>query len=71
MAAAINLFVPVAIPLIVVVEAAVILALQVWGSYELIRNVFRWLALTLLAYVGSGLLAKPDPGEVLWGTFVS
>jgi NRAMP (natural resistance-associated macrophage protein)-like metal ion transporter len=70
MAAAINLFVPVPIPLIVVAEAAVILALQVWGSYELIRNVFRWLALALLAYVGSAVLAKPDPGEVLRGTLV-
>jgi hypothetical protein len=70
MAAAINLFVPVPIPLIVVAEALVIVALQVWGSYELIRNVFRWLALALLAYVGSGVLAKPHLGEVLWGTFV-
>src|SRR3954462_14161447 len=70
MAAAINLFVPVPIPLIVVAEAAVILALQVWGTYELIRNVFRWLALALLAYIGSGILAKPDLGEVLRGTFV-
>ena len=41
MAAAINLFVPVSIPVIVIVQAAIILALQVWGSYELIRNVFR------------------------------
>src|SRR5689334_6894165 len=40
------------------------------GSYELIRNVFRWLALTLLAYVASGMLAKPNLGEVLYGTFV-
>src|SRR4051794_17911409 len=70
MAAAINLFVPVPIPVIVVVEAAIILALQVWGSYELIRNVFRWLALALLAYVGSAILAKPDAGEVLRGTFI-
>jgi NRAMP (natural resistance-associated macrophage protein)-like metal ion transporter len=70
MAAAINLFVPVPIPLIVVVEAAIILALQVWGSYEFIRNVFRWLALALLAYVGSAILAKPDAGEVLRGTFI-
>jgi Mn2+/Fe2+ NRAMP family transporter len=67
MAAAINLFVPVSIPVIVIVQAAIILALQVWGSYELIRNVFRWLALALLAYVGSAILAKPDAGEVLRG----
>jgi NRAMP (natural resistance-associated macrophage protein)-like metal ion transporter len=70
MAAAINLFVPVPIPLIVVVNAAIILALQIWGSYELIRNIFRWLALALLAYVGSAVLAKPDIGAVLSGTLV-
>jgi Mn2+/Fe2+ NRAMP family transporter len=44
--------------------------LQVWGSYELIRNIFRWLALVLFAYVASALLAKPDPWDVLRGTFV-
>ena len=37
------------------------------GSYELIRNVFRWLALALLAYVGSAVLAKPDPWRCLAG----
>ena len=60
MAAAINLLVPVPIPLIVVVEAAIILALQFWGSYTFIRNMFRWLALALLAYVGAAILAKPE-----------
>lgn len=70
MAAAINIFIPVPIPVVVAIEAGIILALQVWGSYELIRNVFRWLALTLLAYVASGILAKPNLGEVLYGTFV-
>jgi len=49
MAAAVNLFVPLPIPLIVVPVALGILALQIWGSYQLIRNVFRWLALSLLA----------------------
>jgi NRAMP (natural resistance-associated macrophage protein)-like metal ion transporter len=70
MAAAITMFVPIPIPLVVIGIAAVILALQVWGSYQLIRNVFRWLALALLAYVGAAWLAKPDLGEVLRGTFI-
>jgi Mn2+/Fe2+ NRAMP family transporter len=42
----------------------------VWGSYVLIRNIFRWLALSLLAYVGAAILAKPDLLEVLKGTFI-
>src|SRR4051812_1253187 len=70
MAAAINLFVPLPVPVIVIPVALAILALQVWGSYTLIRNVFRWLALALLAYVVAAVLAKPDPMAVLRGTFV-
>jgi NRAMP (natural resistance-associated macrophage protein)-like metal ion transporter len=70
MAAAINLFVPVPLPYIVVPTTASILALQVWGSYTLIRNIFRWLALVLLAYIGSAFLAKPELGPVLRGTFI-
>jgi Mn2+/Fe2+ NRAMP family transporter len=70
MAAAINLFIPLPIPWIVVPTTASILALQVWGSYTLIRNIFRWLALVLLAYIGSALLAKPDFGPVLRGTLI-
>jgi NRAMP (natural resistance-associated macrophage protein)-like metal ion transporter len=70
MAAAINLFVPAPVPWIGAAVAAVIFALQVFGSYTLIRNIFRWLALLLLAYVGAALLAKPDAAQVLRGTFV-
>jgi Mn2+/Fe2+ NRAMP family transporter len=70
MAAAIGLFMPVPIPWIVVATALVILALQIWGSYTLIRTIFRWLALVLLAYAGSAVLAKPDLGEVIAGTLI-
>ena len=70
MAAAMNLFVPLPIPALVVGVAAVLLALQLWGSYTLIRNIFRWLALVLLAYVGAAILAKPDLSEVIAGTLV-
>ena len=35
-----------------------------------IRNVFRWLALALLAYVAAALLAKPDLLDVARATFV-
>lgn len=70
MAAALNIFVPLPIPMIVIGVAAIVLILQVWGSYQLIRNIFRWLALVLLAYVGSAILARPDPLEVVRGTFI-
>ena len=58
MAAALALLVPLPLPLIIVPVTAAIFALQVWGSYELIRNVFRWLALSLLAYVGATKLSR-------------
>jgi NRAMP (natural resistance-associated macrophage protein)-like metal ion transporter len=70
MAAAIAIFVPVPVWLLVIPVALAILALQVFGSYELIRDVFRWLSLALLAYVGAAILAKPDLGAVLAGTFI-
>lgn len=68
--AALNLLVPVPIGAIVVVAAAAILAFQVFGSYALLRAIFRWLALALFAYVAAAILARPDPGEILRGTFL-
>jgi Mn2+/Fe2+ NRAMP family transporter len=46
------------------------LALQIFGSYRLIANIFKWLTLSLFAYIGAALLAKPDWGEVLRATFI-
>jgi NRAMP (natural resistance-associated macrophage protein)-like metal ion transporter len=69
-AAALNLMVPLPIPLIVGLVAAIILALQWFGSYTLLRRIFRWLALALFAYVAAAVMAKPDLREVLRGTFV-
>src|SRR5436190_15325843 len=62
MAAALNLLLPIPVPWIVVTTGVMILALQVWGSYALIKNIFRWLALALLAYVGAAVLARPQVG---------
>jgi NRAMP (natural resistance-associated macrophage protein)-like metal ion transporter len=70
MAAALNVIVPVPVGGIVVGITLVILALQIWGSYTLIRNIFRWLALALLAYVGSAILARPQLIPVLKGTLI-
>jgi Mn2+/Fe2+ NRAMP family transporter len=70
MAAALQILMPIPMPIIIVVVTVAILSLQIWGSYEFIRNVFRWLALTLLAYAGAAILAKPDLRQVLLGTIV-
>lgn len=68
--AALNLLLPLPVPVIVAVAAAGIFAVQVLGSYALLRNIFKWLALSLLAYVAAALLARPDPVAALRGTFI-
>ncbi len=69
--AALNLLVPaVPVPAIVIGTAAVIFTIQYFGSYTLIRHIFRWLALILFAYVVAAIMAKPDPLEVLRATFI-
>jgi Mn2+/Fe2+ NRAMP family transporter len=70
MAAAVELLVPIPRVVIVLVIAVTILALQLWGSYSVIRNIFRWLALTLLAYGGAAILARPPLRQVLRGTLI-
>lgn len=69
-AAALHLLMPVPVGVLVAVVAAAIVCLQIWGSYTLMRNIFRVLALTLLAYVPAALLAKPELLPVLKATFI-
>ena len=70
-AAAINLLIPkLPIAALIVPVALIILVVQIWGSYELISKTFKWLALALLAYIASSVLAKPDLVQVLRGTFI-
>jgi len=69
MAAALNIIVPAPIHLLVVLLGLVVLGLQ-WRDYRLIRNIFRWLALALLAYVGSAILARPEVWPAIKGTLI-
>src|SRR4051812_2622648 len=57
--AGLNILVPIPIPVIVCAVAAGIIAVQFFGSYALLRTIFRWLALALLAYVAAAILARP------------
>jgi Mn2+/Fe2+ NRAMP family transporter len=68
LAAGFHLLTPLSVRFWVLPLAAAILAVQVYGSYTWIRGVFRWLALALLAYVGSALLARPHWGAILQAT---
>jgi Mn2+/Fe2+ NRAMP family transporter len=55
-AAAINLLIPIPPTVLVVPIALLIVALQIWGSYRLIARTFKWLTLTLFAYIASTFL---------------
>lgn len=70
MAAALHLIVPIPRTAIVVIVTALVLALQLWASYRFISGVLRVLAMALLAYVASAVLAHPSWRAVLHGTFV-
>jgi NRAMP (natural resistance-associated macrophage protein)-like metal ion transporter len=69
-AAAIQLFVPLPSFALLVPIALIVVALQIWGNYRLIANIFKWLTLALFAYIGAGMLARPNVSEVLRGTLV-
>ena len=69
-AAAINLLAPIPAIALVIPIAVVIVTLQIWGSYRLIVRTFKWLTLTLFAYILAAFLAKPHWGEVLKATLI-
>ena len=69
-AAAFQLVIPIPIAVLLVPIAGIVMALQIWGNYRLIANIFKWLTLSLFAYIGAALLARPNIGEVLRGTFI-
>jgi NRAMP (natural resistance-associated macrophage protein)-like metal ion transporter len=69
-AAAIELLVPIPGIVMIVPITIAIIVLLVWGSYELIDRIFKWLSLALLAYIASALFANPDWGQVLTSTLL-
>ena len=70
MAAAVQLFAPIPSAVLIVVITLAVLLLQVVARYDQIARVFKWLALTLLAYLVAAVLAGPDPASVLRATLV-
>src|SRR5437762_2932479 len=57
-AAALNLLIPIPAVVLVLPIALAILGLQIWGTYNLIVKIFKWLTLTLFAYVIAAFLAQ-------------
>jgi NRAMP (natural resistance-associated macrophage protein)-like metal ion transporter len=69
-AAAFNLLVPVPIAAMIIPIAAVLVLVEVWGSYRLFAGILKWMCFALFAYVAAGVMARPNWGEVLAATFV-
>jgi NRAMP (natural resistance-associated macrophage protein)-like metal ion transporter len=69
-AAAAGLLVPVPPVLFVVPTGLLIAAIQVFGSYNRVAGLLKWLALSLLSYLAVAFFTRPDIGAVLRGTLV-
>lgn len=69
-AAAVNLLVPIPVPLLLVFTSLFLLVLQTWGSYRFIEQIFRWLTLALLAYIATAFVVHPAGLQVLQNTFL-
>ncbi|MGH2449233.1 MAG: NRAMP family divalent metal transporter [Chloroflexota bacterium] len=70
MGAAVGMFVPFSVRLLVIPVGLLVLGFLVFGNYNLIEGAFKWLTLALLAYVAAAFLAKPNVGAMLQGTFL-
>ena len=70
-AAALNLLVPsIPAPALVAPIAIVIVTVQILGSYHLIAKIFKWLTLSLFAYIVAAFLARPNWSDVLKATLI-
>jgi NRAMP (natural resistance-associated macrophage protein)-like metal ion transporter len=69
-AAGVRLIVPLPAAPVSIAVAAALLAVQIRGSYRTLAATLKWLVLALFAYVGAGILARPDPAALLSATFV-
>jgi len=69
-AAAINLIAPIPPTVLIIPIAIMILLVQIWSSYRLLAAIFKWLTLSLVAYIGAAYFAHPNATEVLRGTLI-
>jgi NRAMP (natural resistance-associated macrophage protein)-like metal ion transporter len=65
MAAALRLVVPIPVDALVFLFGIALLVAQAWLPYALIARVFKWLTLSLFAYVVTAFVARPPWAHVL------
>ena len=69
-AEAVNLFLPIPNMVSIVAVSIFLVALQICGSYKNIVKVFKWLTLTLFAYIATSFFANVDLNAMLRHTFI-
>lgn len=70
MGAAVGLFVPISIKILVVPIALFILAFLIFGNFNIIENSFKWLTLALLGYIVTSFMASPNVPAIIHGTLI-
>ncbi len=65
MAAAAGLVVPIPVDALVFLFGIGLIAVQTWLSYSTIERIFKWLTLSLFAYVVTAFVVRPPWGDIL------
>ena len=65
MAAAAELVVPIPVDALVFLFGIGLIAVQTWLSYSTIERIFKWLTLSLFAYVVTAFVVRPPWGDIL------
>ena len=70
MSSSTQLLLPFSTPLITVFYSTLILILLLFFSYRKITNIFRWLTISLLAYVFAAIISRQDWTQVFYSTII-
>ncbi len=70
MSSSTQLLLPVNAQITTVFYSVLILILLIFFSYRKITNIFRWLTITLFAYVFAAIISKPDWMQVFYSTII-
>ncbi|MEK7637809.1 MAG: divalent metal cation transporter [Patescibacteria group bacterium] len=70
MAGALNLLLPIPVEVLAIGLSAVVLIMSITLRYEQISRIFKWLAMSLFAYVFAFFLVQADWGDILTHTLI-
>lgn len=70
MAASIRLFVPIPTFVIALLFSLILIVFMVYFPYRVLANIFKWLTLSLFAYVATSFLVVRDWGQIIFDTII-